>query len=116
MPSFANSVTNTPPPSFANAAPYELVVGVVTTQPSFPFAAVEQSVEFTSVLVCSASDACVHPSLVCSAIWFIVTWFTPSNVSICAGQRGAAGGRGRRTSPPLGQSAADDQKDRKSVV
>ena len=46
MPDSANSVTNTPPPAEANPAPYDAVLGFVTTQPSLLFASKEQSVEF----------------------------------------------------------------------
>ena len=51
MPSIANSVTKTPPPVLAKASPKLEYEGLVTTQPSFAFAKVEQSVELMSVLV-----------------------------------------------------------------
>jgi hypothetical protein len=83
-PTSANSVTNTPPPALANPAPYEAVDGSTTTQPWLEFASNEQSVLLTIVEVWFG-ETWVHPGSVCRVIWFIVTLFTPSNVSICNG-------------------------------
>ena len=93
-------------------------MGVVTTQPWFPFAAVEQSVELMSVLVWRAFDEWVHPSPVCSAIWFIVTWFTPSNVSICPrpGQRLSSYAHGRACDIPRHHSASPPRTTRMRAI
>lgn len=41
--------------------PYDAESGFVTMHPWFPFALISQSVEFTSVLDCTAFGECVHP-------------------------------------------------------
>jgi len=94
MPVSASSVTNMPPPAAAKAAPYEFGSGSSTTQPSFEFVLKEQSVELTSVLVCTALTT-VQPGSVCKEDCALCTMLTPSNVSI---------------SPPMGQFGACDQK------
>src|SRR5260370_11101683 len=81
MPVFANSVTNMPPPAAAKAAPYEFGSGSSTTHPSFEFVLNEQSVELTSVLVCTALTA-EHTGSVCSEVCEMCTMVTPSNLSI----------------------------------
>lgn len=90
IPDSAYSVMKMPPPALANPAPYEAVEGVVTTHPWFELVSNEQSVLLTSVEVWTGL-CCVQPGSVWSVIWFIVTWLTPSNVSI---------------SPPVGQFGA----------
>ena len=81
-----------PPPALANPGPYEAVDGVVTTHPWLELAANEQSVLLTNVDDWTGL-CCVQPGSVWSDIWFIVTWLTPSKVSI---------------SPPVGQFGAWD--------
>jgi hypothetical protein len=60
MPLVANSVTKTPPPAAANAAPY-VAPGLVTVQPSLLLTSVEQSVVLTSVLDWTEELDCVQP-------------------------------------------------------
>jgi len=72
IPVSANSVMNTPPPAFANAAPYDAVDGSITTQPSLEFVSNEQSVLLTMVEVWTG-ETWEHPGSVCRVIWFIVT-------------------------------------------
>src|SRR5579863_3103308 len=86
MPVFANSVTKTPPPAAAKAAPYDFGSGFSVTQPSLSFDWKEQSVELTIVLVCTALTT-LQPGSVCNEDCEFCTILTPSNVSI---------------SPPLG--------------
>lgn len=93
MPLSANSVTKTPPPAAAKAAPYELGAGSITLQPAFELTRWEQSVELTTVEDCSG-DTCLQPGSVCNVIWLFSSMFQCSNVSI---------------SPPVGQFGACDQ-------
>lgn len=57
-----------PPPACAKPVPYDLVVGLVTVQPSLELARMEQSVELTSVLDCMDVLVCVHPCQLVSGL------------------------------------------------
>lgn len=92
MPLSAISVTNTPPPAAANAAPKELSLGSATMQPWLPLALEEQSVEMDEGVDWTGLT-CVQPSRVWRLIWLRGCRLTPSKVSI---------------SPPEGQADACD--------